>query len=395
MKVIFVTREPFPNGMAATNRIICLAKAYQSVGVDCHVLIFSSCVAQKPSIRKGEVNGVNYYYLNETKASSSYLRRLSSLWARIILFRRLKKELSPGDFVYGYYHESNLFASLVVNWVHRLKAYYISELCELPFGTGVETNIKNKQRRMALSHIFPKYDGVLAISDNLFNLAKKHCRPEGVVIKIPILVDFPQYNIPDKSSESEYPYVFHAGTLSQQKDGFLGMLEAFGKAKEKLPENIKYVVSGQIKESSNPGEVKRILTKYKIENCVEFVGYLNRAQVRQYLSKASLVISNRPPSQQNYYGFSTKIGEYLASGTPLITTNFGEVVNWIKDRETAYIVEPNDVNELSNAIVEAFSDKKQAQRIGENARKLCQTAFHYGNYGAVMFKQLQDITNNN
>lgn len=380
--------------MAATNRIICLAKAYQSAGVDCRVLIFSSCVFKEKSNKCGVVGGIPYEYLVETKTKYILLRRLSSLLAQFKLFRFLKEDLTAGDFIYGYYHESNFFTSHVLKLVHKSKAYYISELCELPFGTGSETVKKKWQRQYALKHIFPQYDGLIAISDTLYKLAKDNCSPQCNIIKVPILVNFPCYDLPDRTAEAPYPFIFHAGTLSEQKDGFLGMLEAFGKAKRKLSLEVKYIITGHLEGASNPEEVKRIICDYQLGDSLVFVGYLNREQVQHYLSQASLVISNRPKSTQNYYGFSTKIGEYLASGTPLITTNFGEVVNWIKDRETAYIVRPSDINELSNAIVEVFSDREQAKRIGENARKLCQTAFHYENYGAVMLKQLQDITNN-
>lgn len=53
-------------------------------------------------------------------------------------------------------------------------------------------------------------------------------------MKVPILVDFPQYEMIDRSDEADVPYIFHSGTLSQQKDGFLDMLEAFAKAIKKI-----------------------------------------------------------------------------------------------------------------------------------------------------------------
>ena len=40
MKVLILTAVPFPNGMAATNRIKCYVKALAEQGVDCKVLCF-------------------------------------------------------------------------------------------------------------------------------------------------------------------------------------------------------------------------------------------------------------------------------------------------------------------------------------------------------------------
>ena len=57
MKVYIVTKEPFPNGMAATNRIKCYAKAIISQGVSCEVLIFSR-TEMVETIKNTEANGV-------------------------------------------------------------------------------------------------------------------------------------------------------------------------------------------------------------------------------------------------------------------------------------------------------------------------------------------------
>ena len=39
MKVFLITKEPFPNGMAATNRITCYAKGLISAGIECQVIV--------------------------------------------------------------------------------------------------------------------------------------------------------------------------------------------------------------------------------------------------------------------------------------------------------------------------------------------------------------------
>ena len=40
MKIYIVTGEPFPNGMAATNRIKCYAKAIHEGGLECEVVVY-------------------------------------------------------------------------------------------------------------------------------------------------------------------------------------------------------------------------------------------------------------------------------------------------------------------------------------------------------------------
>ena len=58
MKVYIITREPFPNGMAATNRIKCYAKALIQEGVQCKVLIFIRTENKGTIIKNIEGKGV-------------------------------------------------------------------------------------------------------------------------------------------------------------------------------------------------------------------------------------------------------------------------------------------------------------------------------------------------
>lgn len=155
------------------------------------------------------------------------------------------------------------------------------------------------------------------------------------------------------------------------------MIEAFGMAKQRLSVPIRYILTGNIEESSHPDQIRDIIKKYDMEESVDFVGYLSQKNIKEYLSKASLVISNRPKSMQDFYGFSTKVGEYLASGTPLITTNWGEVVNWLQDGKNAYIIEPENLIALSDTIVKVFENQKDALRVGQNRQELCQRCFDY------------------
>ena len=124
---------------------------------------------------------------------------------------------------------------------------------------------------------------------------------------------------------------------------------------------------------------------------MEFVGYLNSNQMKEYLTNASLVISNRPRSKQDYYGFSTKVGEYLASGTPLLMTNWGEAVNWLENGKTAYITEPEDTEALADAIVHIFTHPEENRMIGLAGQELCRNCFDYRQYSKPLVEFLNQL----
>ena len=383
MKVYIVAKEPFPNGMAATNRIKCYAKAIKDGGLSCEILVYGCTEIRRDGIRNTEAQGfyegIPFRYIGGTTTDTRCKPiRLFAQFRRLLQTENyLRQNLTKGDVLFMY--NSNMVTHMLelMRVAISKGAYCVRDLCEFPYGTGNESNKTKFLRGITISKQFPKLDGIISISSPLLEFAKRNAPLTCKHIKIPIMVEYDNYVVPDKSFDSTVPFIFHAGTLYQQKDGILGMIEAFGLAKNRLQTPIKFVLTGSIDSSPQASEIRTLINRYHLQDSIEFVGYLFGNQVKDYLSKASLVISNRPKSRQDFYGFSTKIGEYLASGTPLITTDWGEVVNWLKDRESAYIIEPDDTDALADAIVRVFSHPDEAYQIGKAGQEVCRQCFDY------------------
>ena len=383
MKVYIVTRESFPYGMAATSRIICYAKALIDGGMECEVIICRPTEIPENSpqnlIPKGEFEGIPFFYPGGNTIRSTYkplrpfIDSLSIRRTEKYLSSRLKK----GDVVFLFMGGKVELMLRFMNVAKKKEAFCVRDLCELPYVTGGENERSIRLRKETLERQFPKLDGIISISDGLFNLARCYAQPSCHHLKVPIMVDYQCYEKLERGVVVSQPYIFHAGTLSQQKDGIIGMIEAFGLAKQRLSLPVKFILTGKIEDSSNPEALKRIIKEYNLESDVEFIGYVYHNQIPDYLSKASLVISNRPRSRQDFYGFSTKMGEYLSSGVPVITTKWGEVANWLRDGDSAYIVEPEDTEALADAIVKVFTNPEQAERIGMEGRELSRKSFDY------------------
>ena len=399
MKVYILTREPFPNGMAATNRIKCYAKAILQKGVLCEVLIFTRTeIYGKPpknTIGKGIFEGIPYKYIGETplRDSNIVFRQINDRIDMVRTILYLFKHLREGDIVLGFLSASPYFISSIINIVHLKKAKYIRELCELPYGTSEETAKKIKLRKFTLTNLFPKCDGFIAISNALVALAKKYKRTDAKILKVPILVDFEKYCLTDKSSEVDVPYIFHSGTLYEQKDGILGMIEAFGIALRQIPFTIRFISTGKMEDSPHKEVIHELITKYHLKDKILFTGYLSESELKDYLSKASLVIINKYDTQQNKYCFSTKLAEYLAASKPVIITRVGEAMNWLTDSKDAYIVETRQIDSLSEKIVEAFIDVQKRHAIAENGFNTCKNSFDYQNYSKQLIDFFTQISN--
>lgn len=399
MKVYIVTKEPFPNGMAAVNRIKCYAKAITEQGVECEVLIFTRTEKYGKAPRNMSGKGVSdegipFCYIGGTplRGENVFIRQINDRLDKWNTLRYLKRHLSEGDIVFMYY-EDVCFSLKLINVAHSRGAVVVRDLCELPYGTGAETRTAVLRRKKTLEKQFPLLDGIIPISDALLHLAQKYANKHCKFLKVPIMVDFEKYALEERSSEADVPYIFHSGTLYEQKDGILGMITAFGQAVARTNTPVKFVSTGTIENSPHAEEIRRLIVSYHLEDKLVFTGYLSEEELKDYLSKASMVIINKYKTQQNRYCFSTKLGEYLAAEKPVIITNVGEAMNWL-DNQTAYIVESHDVNGLADKIVYVLQHTNESLERAKRGKELCKKNFDYRSWGKSMCAFLSDITEN-
>lgn len=345
-------------------------------GVDCEVLMYKQLSCYGYGL-KGKFEGIPYHIVGGTCELKPTLKRKFFCAFNIVqlLFLLLVK-LRKGDVLFTMGGDLTLTGKLITI-AHLKKAKFVRDLCELPFGTHEESPEAVNNRHRIEAEQFPRYDGVLTISDALTEYALKSVLPSCKIIKIPILVDFDKFNMDNRSEEAKIPYIFHSGTLTEQKDGILGMIDAFGMAKQKLDFPVKFISTGKIEGSKHETELRSLIDKYNLKEDITFTGYISEEELKAYLQRASLVVINKYRTQQNKYCFSTKLGEYLAAAKPVIITNVGEAMNWLKDKESAYVVEPENIEALTDAFVNAFTHLEDSRAVGLRGKEVCRNSFDY------------------
>lgn len=134
--------------------------------------------------------------------------------------------------------------------------------------------------------------------------------------------------------------------------------------------------------------VKEILQSYNAIDYCYFTGLVEQEKAPLYLASSSILISPhvKNPDGTKFFGSPTKLFEYLAMGKVIIASDldqigdvlsnsirFGikesddEIVNF---KRVAYLVEPGNVSDLSNAILEVVERPFLASVLGKNAREL-------------------------
>ena len=391
MKVFIITTSSFPNGMADTKRIICYAKAILTGGGECEVVIYKRNSGFGNYSKEGVEDGIPYHYVgNSPKRSKQIiLARITDIIDRVKLLFYLKKHVCKDDVIFCY---GSLYTTILINRMHNKGIKIVSNLTEYPFLSKNRSSLSRIFKHNLLNRIFPRFDGVIAISDALMSYAAQYVSSRCQLLKIPILVDFEKYCMEDLSFEGNgRPFIFHAGSLVESKDGIMGMIEAFGKFISVFKLDVDFISTGLIENSPHSKELHDLIHQYHLEKRVHFVGFLDNEKYLDYLQRARLVIINKKETLQNIYCFSTKLGEYMAAGKNIIITKVGEAMNWVRNGLDVYVVAPDNTNELAEMIEYVFSHPEISKNISNQARVTCQRSFDYKNYGTKMIEYFSSL----
>lgn len=128
---------------------------------------------------------------------------------------------------------------------------------------------------------------------------------------------------------------------------------------------------------------------------VDYRGVLNRQEVCDLLQHCQIGMANiLNVSQYNQFdNLATKVYEYMALGLPVILTksNYNEKV--MAEYQFGICVNPEDVDEIANAIRYLLDNPEEARRMGENGRRAVEQEFNWGIEEKKLLKLYEKILN--
>jgi glycosyltransferase involved in cell wall biosynthesis len=108
-----------------------------------------------------------------------------------------------------------------------------------------------------------------------------------------------------------------------------------------------------------------------------------------------MLLAPLPNDAQSAYRFPTKIGEYLASGRPVLTTPVGEVTAFLQDGISAFLATSTDPGALAERMMQLAGDPAVAARVGAAGRALALARFHYAQHGSRLGAFLNSLCSRN
>ncbi len=167
--------------------------------------------------------------------------------------------------------------------------------------------------------------------------------------------------------EGEY-WVTYAGTFGASYD-IVTLVRTGGLLKRKGYADIRIMLLGD-----GPDREKLEAIAQETDSPCVFLGYRPHDEMAAYLSQSDIVVNSLV--EKAAQSIPTKIGDYLASGKPLINTGLSlEFVAKVHDERFGLSVNPEDVPSLAAAILRLHDDRPLSSLMGQNARHIAETQF--------------------
>jgi len=372
MKILHVYRDEYDPNTATLNRFLAFIKGFSEIGITTNVYFL------RPNQKKEKVNAVypnvTFHYLWENKKfnTNKYVKYGQQiLW---VLSSLMKRKKNDNIILFG----SNEFLFLF-SLFRNLNIYY--EVTEHPglWMAGKSLHVKLMFRLYYYS--IKKIKGIFVISSPLKEFYIGKGVSASVIHTVNMIVDTSRFeNL--KKGVSIDRYIAYCGSIVNKKDGVDDLIEAFNIVSQRIGD-IKLLLMGIYNYKADEEKNINLINKYSLQDRIIHTGEVSVLEMPQLLKNASALVLARPDNLQAKNGFPTKLGEYLLTSNPVVVTRVGDISLFLKDGESAYIAEPDNIEDIAEKIYLALTDEC-ASLIGKKGLEVAKEHFNY-------FKEAQKI----
>jgi glycosyltransferase involved in cell wall biosynthesis len=233
-------------------------------------------------------------------------------------------------------------------------------------------------RTLVRASRLPRFRMWVTISETLREYYASRGADASKIRVLPDAVDLSMFLRPGDPGVSPYrsarPKVVYAGHLYDYK-GIPTILDAAGR----LPDIEFHLVGGWPEDVDRH---RRTADEHRLSN-VTFHGLRKYSEVPAYLWHADLLLL--PPSGDHPSAAWTspvKLGEYLASGTPVISTDIPALRTWLTEVETRF-VPPDDGRAMAGAVRELLDDRVRYNSLSVNGAARAQSLSYESRASAI------------
>ncbi len=381
-KVLYVGNFMFPDKNAAANRVVSNGRIFRELGYTVDFVGVKKGVSGNLLDNKEEFDGFLGYHLPAPAGIKGWLF-YKNAFQKILPYLEQEKDHLEIVVLYGC-PSLSLFGGLLRKWCKKHGVLLFSDAVDwLSANTGsLPYRIMKYLDTLYLkAYLYPKTDGVIAVSSYLENYYKhRGCR----VIRIPPLVKKADI-LPESYPETDVCHIVYAGIpfalngMKVKKETYKDRLDLTVQYFAQVKKPFRLDIYGLTKEQylGVIGEHKELLEQ--VGDKIVFHGSKEHTVIKNAIISADFTVFLRDKNQGTMAGFPTKFAESLCLGTPVITTDTSDLAEYLKPGENGFFLDISDELKAVEALEEIVClSKEQLENMKENCQE--ETGFLYEAY---------------
>jgi glycosyltransferase involved in cell wall biosynthesis len=183
--------------------------------------------------------------------------------------------------------------------------------------------------------------------------------------------------------------IAYAGSLVMN-EGVHILLKSFAMIRNRLP-NAFLVIAGITTHLLNKSiDLKMLAADLDISGSVLFTGLIPLQEITDLYAAADVLVNPKIDHLANRVASPIKIGEYLASGKPMVSSRICELDEILVDGEEAIFFEPENVDELANCLTEILQATPQRREdMGKRAQEAARKNFDYRTWALRIHQMIE------
>jgi glycosyltransferase involved in cell wall biosynthesis len=380
---VLITSSNFPFGGAAANYLNLFCKGLKDNGYRISVFLLKGFAFGSYSNRSSRANisddGIPFTFLSSTRRPEKILMKLVD---EIIGFFRvsslmlsfISKRKSTTVLVYNSELQSNIPVFILAS-IFRIKIVtFVPEYYDKSvFKGSIFRKLKWYGFLINFNWLNKSSDKLIVFSYFLRDKYVLKGFDEKNIIVQPNLTDF-NYWI-SKPVNVRYT-IGYSGTPSV-KDGLFDLFKAISILNKQKRDVSLLVIGDTVFGGSLIPGLKLECEKLKISENVIFTGLVQSSQVREYLAQCKILAITRPSNTQTKAGFPTKLGEYFATGLPVLATNFGDIERYFRNDIDFVMAESGSPESIAAKIRWMLDNREASERIASDGSKKARELLDY------------------
>jgi len=375
----------YPLGNASAARITTVGKALKRSGMNFSLLHCGPSPDSVNTKRSGVYQGIPFEYTASVKRPKNlparllvYTRALIGLTLRLARLRPLRHRtlvyLYVGDGILNFY--TGLLCRL-------LGFRLVQELCEWAPG---DSNCSAFTRWLYRKPIFKLATGALVISKAIEDRVKERSaevNPGLLILRLPSIVDAKRFatSSADDGVQTANHFVYCGTWL---KDVFF-IVRAFAMVRSQGYDCKLRIVGGWTESR------KSAILKYAVENNLSaddivMTGCVDERGLEACYRTAAALLTPLWDDDRSKTRLPNKLGEYLASGRPVVAGKVGDLTEFLIDDVNACLAEPGDERDFADRMVSVLRDPTRAHQIGAAGQQASLTHLDYRAHSSRLSK---------